>query len=133
LPSTPATADTRRARITAEPPPLVPATREGWLALLAAMTPDELTRYGQIAHDQYVAERRFRWAQILMVLAAAATALGVTRGLILSGYSRMGVLALGLSALLGYWPYRSAKIRRLWWRHYEAVKDEQKRRAIHPD
>jgi hypothetical protein len=133
LPSTRDTADPRRDRITAEPPPLIPATRADFLALLANLNPEELSRYGQIAYDQYVRETRFRVAQILMLLAAVGTALGVTRGLILSGYSRMGVLALGLSALLGYWPYRSAKIRRLWWSHYEAVKDEQKRRAIRTD
>jgi hypothetical protein len=129
LPSTPSTADRRRDLIRHEPPPLIPVTQAGWSQFLATLTPDELARYGQIAYDQYRREARFRWAQILMLLVAVGAALATSRGLILWGYSRTGVLWLGLSALLSYWPYRSAKVRRLWWRHCEAVKDEQKRRT----
>jgi len=92
------------------------------------LSADELSRYGQIAHDQYVRERRFVWAQALVLLVALGSVFATSRGLILWGYSRTGVLALGLSALLGYWPYRGAKVRRLWWRHYRAVHDELERR-----
>jgi hypothetical protein len=129
LSSTPSTADRRRDLIRIEPPPLIPVTQAEWCQLLSTLTPDELARYRQIAYDQYRRETRYRWAQILLLLVAVGAALATTRGLILWGYSRTGVLWLGLSALLSYWPYRSAKVRRLWWRHCEAVKDEQKRRA----
>ena len=128
LPSTHDIAERRRARITAEPPRLIPVTREGWQSFLASLSAEELTRYGQIAHDQYVRERRFVWAQALMLVLAVGSVFASSRGLILWGYSRTGVLALGLSALLGYWPYRGAKVRRLWWRHYRAVNDELERR-----
>jgi hypothetical protein len=113
LPSTPNTAD----------------SDEGWLGLLRKLDDAELAKYGEIAHDQYRRELRFWWAQVLLMLLALA-GLGLTvRGIILWGYSRTGVLSLGLSALLSYWPYRSAKVRRLWGGHLKAVRAEQSRRA----
>jgi hypothetical protein len=128
LPPTPDSVDPRLARIRTEPPKLIRVTREGWSSLLGSLTGDELVRYQQIALDQYKHECRYRWAQAAMLVLAAASAVASARGIILWGYSRTGVFTLGLSALLSYWPYRSAKVRRLWWQHYVAVQDEQKRR-----
>ena len=51
------------------------------------------------------------------------------QGLVTDGLSRQVVLVLGLAAAVGYWPYRKAKVRRLWAGHCKAVAEEQKRRA----
>jgi hypothetical protein len=104
------------------------APAAGWSGLLSAMSNDELVRYGQIALDQYRRELRYWWAQGLLGLAAVGGAAIMLRGLVLWGYSGSGLLTLGLSALMGYWPYRSAKTRKLWWGHYTAVLEEQMRR-----
>jgi hypothetical protein len=107
---------------------LTPATGEAWLALVRSLTDDELARYGQIANDQYRREVRWWWAQALLCLAAGGAVLWALRSLFLAGSGRLALLMLGFSALLGYWPYRKAKSRRLWWGHYQTVVEEQQRR-----
>jgi hypothetical protein len=96
--------------------------------LLGSLSTDELARYGQIAYDQYQRELRYRWAQVLVLLLAGGGLIATARLFVLWGYSRTGVLALGLLALLSYWPYRGAKVRRLWWMHHRAVEKELERR-----
>jgi hypothetical protein len=102
---------------------------EAWRGLLKMLSDDELTRYSAIALDQYDRELKYWWAQALMVLGCVLTVGLMARGLVLSGIGRLGFLALGFSWMLGYWPYRSAKTRSLWWGHYAAVLAEQARRA----
>jgi hypothetical protein len=93
-----------------------------------SLTDDELTRYGQIATDQYRREARLWWAQGILSIVALAWAFWGIHGLLAANSARAGVLTLGLSVVLGYWPYRKAKSRRLWWGHCSAVQEEQRRR-----
>jgi hypothetical protein len=92
------------------------------------LTDDELARYGQIANDQYRREVRLWGAQAVVCIAAIGAAVWGLRWLLWVGSGRLALLTLGLSAMLGYWPYRKAKSRRLWWGHYQAVVEEQQRR-----
>jgi hypothetical protein len=96
-----------------------------------SLTDEELSRYGQIAMDQYRREARLWWAQGLVTLAALGWTLWAIHGLVTERCERLALLMLGLSAVLGYWPYRKAKSRRLWWGHYVAVTEEQGRRLAY--
>ena len=100
-----------------------------WRGLLEVMSDEELRRYGAIALDQYDRELKYWWAQVVLVGGVLVTIGLLARGLVLSGVGRLGLLGLGFSWALGYWPYRSAKTRALWWGHYKAVLAEQARRA----
>lgn len=97
-----------------------------------SLTDEELSRYGQIAMDQYRREARLWWAQGIVSLAAVAWAFWGVHGLVTERCERLALLTLGLSAVLGYWPYRKARSRRLWWGHYLAVTEEQGRRLASP-
>jgi hypothetical protein len=96
--------------------------------LLGSLTDEELDRYSEIAGDQLQHELRHRWLQLALAGLALGSAVWVMRGLLLGHYGGMALLALGLSAVLGYWPYRKARTRRLWRAHRTAVLAEQTRR-----
>ncbi|MEZ5842661.1 MAG: hypothetical protein R3D27_02865 [Hyphomicrobiaceae bacterium] len=121
--STPDTADAEAADL-GEPP----GTTEAWLGLLSHLSDDELARYGEIARDQRRLEWRHAWAQGLCFVAAIGVAAWAVARMVTDGLSRQALLALGLAAALGYWPYRKAKVRRLWGGHCRAVAAEQARR-----
>lgn len=105
----------------------------GWLALLSALTDDELRRYGEIAVDQRKLEYDHWWAQVLLWVAAVVSlALGVWQ-LGVGGVTTRAVLALAAAVAFGYWPYRKARMRRLWQGHCEAVAREQARRVRKAD
>ena len=104
-------------------------TAEGWLQLLSHLSDEELTRYAEIAHDQRRLEWRNGWAQGLCVVIAIGLGAWAIARMVTDGLSRQVVLVLGLAAAVGYWPYRKAKVRRLWAGHCKAVAEEQKRRA----
>ena len=103
-------------------------TSDGWHGLISGLTDEELTRYGEIAVDQKQREWRLGWLQVVLVLAAAGLVIWVIRLAALGHFDRSGLMILGLSAALGYWPYRKAKARWLWETHFEAVRAEQTRR-----
>jgi hypothetical protein len=114
------------------PEPTIDASKTdvaAWRRLLEVLDDAELERYGAIALDQHADELRLWWAQALAAVGALAAAIFAARGLMVSGLGRIVFLALGFSAALSYWPYRSAKTRALWWSHYVAVLDEQAKRA----
>jgi hypothetical protein len=106
------------------------------LSLLTLLSDAELARYGEIAHDQATAEWS-RWRIEGAVLLATAAALGGTVlywGL--DGLADLAAETSGARAMLGmvlgamiYLPYRRAKNLKLWNRHCEAVRDEQRRRV----
>lgn len=123
--STPDIADAEAAE-QGEPP----GTTEAWLGLLSYLSDDELARYGEIARDQLRIEWAHAWAQGLLVVAAIGVAAWAIARVVSEGLSRPAVLALGLAMALGYWPYRKAKVRRLWSGHCRAVAAEQKRRRL---
>jgi hypothetical protein len=102
---------------------------QAWIGLLQLLSDDELQRYGAIALDQYDKELRYWWAQALFAIGAVVSGALLARGLVVSGVGRLAFLTLGFSWVLGYWPYRSAKTRALWWSHYAAVLAEQARRV----
>ena len=106
----------------------MPDTAERWRTLLGSLTDEELDRYREIAGDQVRRELEHGWLQVALVGLALGSAAWVVRGLILGIYGRSALLTLGLSAALGYWPYRKAKTRRLWRAHGAAVLAEQARR-----
>lgn len=100
----------------------------GWPSLLHALTDEELGQYGDLANDQVRREVRWLWAQMLMSIAALGLAgWALSRGLE-TGFDRSRWLSLLGAAALLYWPYRSARIRRLWKGHERMVKDELARR-----
>jgi hypothetical protein len=99
-----------------------------WDGLLGAMTEEELTRYQQIAGDQATHERKLLWLQVVLVVAAVGVLAWGVYGLATAGYSSRALLALGLSPVLGYWPYRKIRTRRLWAKHCRAIDAELERR-----
>ena len=109
------------------------ATAEAGRALLGALNDDELARYGEIARDQAAHELERWWLQAMLAVAAVA-AIGwaavkwSAAGMEASGLGRSLMLALGLAAVLGYWPYRRARNWVLWTKHARAVSAEQARR-----
>ena len=106
----------------------MPDTAERWRAFLGALTDEELERYREIAGDQLKRELQHRWLQLALAGLALMAAAWFMSGLILGVYWLTAILILGLSAALGYWPYRRAKSRRLWQAHCAAVQAEQARR-----
>ena len=103
-------------------------TAEAGQELLGLLSDDELARYGEIAADQVTQELERRWLQGALGIAALGSGLWGAWGFIAAGLGRTGVLAMGVAAALGYWPYRKARTRALWKRHCEAVSAEQERR-----
>ncbi len=106
-----------------------PNTGEGWGSLLGVLTDEELGQYAQVATDQIAREVRWWWLHALMVVSAVALAgwVGIrwfSEGL---GIERL-VYGIGAVLFLAYWPYRSAKTKRLWREHRNAVEGELARR-----
>lgn len=99
--------------------------RSGWLQLLSSLSDDELRRYGQIAADQRRLEWQYAWAQAALVIGSVAAMGWFIAECMAHGLTWGAVAALGLAAVLGYWPYRRAIVRRLWERHCKAVAREQ--------
>jgi hypothetical protein len=106
----------------------MPDTGERWRAFLGTLTDEELERYREIAGDQVNRELKHRWLQLALAGLALVAAAWFMSGIILGVYWVSAILILGLSAALGYWPYRRARTRRLWQAHCAAVQAEQARR-----
>jgi hypothetical protein len=111
----------------------MPNIAEGPQALLDALTDDELARYGEIARDQASQELERWWLQAALALAAiGAVAWAAMRwsaaGVEATGVGRSAMVALGLAAVFGYWPYRRLKNWSLWRGHCKAVNAELARR-----
>jgi len=106
----------------------MPDSAERWQAFLSALTDEELERYREIAADQVKRETKDRWLQLVLAGLALAAAAWFLGELVLGVYWVSAILILGLSAALGYWPYRRARTRRLWQAHCAAVRAEQERR-----
>jgi hypothetical protein len=96
--------------------------------LLAALSDDELVRYGEIARDQMRRELGDWWLQLLLTAGAVGSLVWMGWGVVTTGVGRSTLLQLGLAVALGYWPYRKAKVRALWLSHCAAVDKEQDRR-----
>ena len=101
----------------------------GWLELLSSLSDDELSRYGEIAQDQRNLEYDRWWAQVLCMLAAGSGFGLAVREFWSGGNSRTAVALLIAAIAASIWPYRKAKMRRLWGRHCRAVAQEQGRRG----
>ncbi len=101
--------------------------------MLSALTDEELRRYGEIAADQRRLEWRYGWAQIVCLAGALAATVWFVRELLTAGISWRAGAGLGLAALLGYWPYRKAIVRRLWTKHCRAVERETEMRRNRRD
>ena len=100
----------------------------GWLHLLSALTDDELDRYGEIARDQRDLEYDRWWAQVLCIVAACGAVALLAREVWIEGDTRTVVALMIAGVALSIWPYRKAKMRRMWNRHCAAVAREQARR-----
>ena len=89
----------------------------------------ELARYGEIVADQ----KRLEWKHGLWQRVCAFGAGFVLLGAVWVAWAGHGFWAwapLGLAGLvMGYWPYRKAKVRRLWDGHLAAVAVERQRRS----
>jgi len=99
------------------------------MPLLRSLTNEELDQYGRVALDQMQREDRWKILQGFFVLVAALVALWSVGRMYSAGFSASTLYTLGISALMGYWPYRSAKSKRLWRGHLDAVRGEKARRA----
>jgi|GEM_PF-3032893 len=108
-------------------------TAERWRAILGALTDEELERYHEIVGDQLDHEREHIWLQITLAGLALLAAIWLMSGLLRGVYWLWAILMLGLTAALGYWPYRRARSRRLWLAHRAAVEAEQARRRSKAD
>lgn len=101
---------------------------EGWSELLKVLSDEELDQYAAMAMDQVRQERRWAWAQLFLL----ATSVALTVWLVWRAARQgpdMSTLYESVAAVgLLYWPWRSAKIRRLWQGHCAAVKQEMARR-----
>ncbi len=103
-------------------------TGEDWDQLLQVLTDEELKQYGQMALDQVALENRWAWAQAGLALVAVAVAgWGVWTGF-KSGFGFGSLYWLVPLAIAIYWPYRSARTRRLWNVHFKTVNGELVRR-----
>jgi hypothetical protein len=100
----------------------------GWLELLSSLTDDELHRYGEIAAHQRRIEWQHGWAQMLCVAGSVASMGWFAREYMANGLTWDGGAIAGLAAVLAYWPYRKAIVRRLWGRHCRAVARETAQR-----
>ena len=96
--------------------------------MLSSLTDDELGRYGEIARDQRDLEYDRWWAQILCIVAACGTLGLLVRQIWIEGDTRTAIVILVAAIALSIWPYRKAKMRRMWNRHCAAVAREQARR-----
>lgn len=101
----------------------------GWLKLLSSLSDDELSRYGEIARDQHALEYGNWWGQIGCMLASIAALVWGSWRLVVSGMTAETILAMVAAVVLGYWPWRKVRTRRLWQGHCEAVAREQARRV----
>ena len=100
-----------------------------WLNLLSSLTDEELSRYGEIARDQRNIEYDRWWAQVLCMLAAGGGLALAAREFWSGGITRTAVALLIAAIAAGIWPYRKAKMRRLWGQHCQAVAQEKQRRG----
>jgi len=102
---------------------------EDWSALLGALTIEELRHYGRISLDQVVRAGRWFWVQIVVLaLTLGLACWGLWSGL-KTGIRLETLYWAGPGLLAVYWLYRSAKARRLWSMHFDAVNGELSRRG----
>jgi hypothetical protein len=101
---------------------------EGWLGLLQALTDEELEQYARLARDQVLREERWKWVKAASGFLAAGVLAWAGARMLTLGPDRVKFYALGISGMLGYWPYRAVRSRRLWQAHLDAVRAEQARR-----
>ena len=99
-----------------------------WLILLSTLTDDELDRYGEIAKDQRNLEYDRWWMQILCIVGAICALGWAVREMVASGGLRWVLVLLAASLALAVWPFRKARMRRMWDRHCKAVSQEKARR-----
>ncbi|MGI9521642.1 MAG: hypothetical protein ACR2PG_08340 [Hyphomicrobiaceae bacterium] len=104
-----------------------------WLKLLKTLTDDELEKYSQIAADQRDVEYDRWWAQVACMLGTIAALVLAVRMLAMGGQTRSAILFAVVAIAVGIWPYRKARMRRLWQRHLIAVDRERARRASASD
>ncbi|MGI9426943.1 MAG: hypothetical protein ACR2PA_27440 [Hyphomicrobiaceae bacterium] len=104
-----------------------------WLNLLSTLTDDELNRYGEIAQDQRNIEYDRWWMQVLCIVGAVCAFGWALRESLVSGGSRWVLLLLATSLALAIWPFRKARMRRMWNRHCQAVSREKARRQAVAD
>ncbi len=104
-------------------------TGEDWRGLLGVLTEEELNQYGSMAMDQVRRETNRTLLNLLMLLTALALIAWAGWTIYHVGESGWLVyLALGLAGVFVYFPWRSAKTKKLWLGHYERVKQELDRR-----
>jgi hypothetical protein len=97
--------------------------------MLGMLTDRELAQYDGLARDQVRQEERLGWLKGVAALASIAVLAWGIAQLARSEFESALLVPLGISVLLGYWPYRAVKSRRLWQSHVAAVQNEQRRRA----
>jgi len=125
---TPNTAEDEAARAVRSSDAHDPEAKDSWLNLLSFLSDAELVRYGEIVADQKRNEWRHGAAQRGCAFGAAFVFAGGV-WLYWAGYGLVAPALIGATGLaMGYWPYRKAKVRRLWDGHMEAVAKEQQRR-----
>ena len=101
---------------------------EGWDELLKVLSDEELDQYAEMAMDQVRQERRWAWAQLILLAASMALTVWFVWRAARHGPDMSTLYAFALAIGLIYWPWRSAKTRRLWQGHCTAVKQEMARR-----
>lgn len=121
-----ATAGNERSQRTSN---LTQPTAEGWSGVLGVLTDRELAQYAGLAEDQIRREERLGWLKGAFGVASVAILVWSIARLAHLEFEKMLLVPLGISGLLGYWPYRAVKSWRLWQSHVAAVRDEQVRRA----
>lgn len=101
---------------------------EGWGELLKVLSDEELDQYATLANDQVRQERRWVWIQLIMLAAAIGLTVWLVWRAARQGPDMSTLYASALAIGLIYWPWRSAKVCRLWKRHSAAVGQEVARR-----
>src|SRR5690606_15407517 len=104
-------------------------TAEGWLGMLGVLTDGELAQYASLARDQARREERLGWVKGAFAVASVAILVWSIGRLVRLDFDKVLLVPLGISVLLGYWPYRAVRSRRLWQSHMTAVRNEQMRRS----
>jgi hypothetical protein len=102
--------------------------RKGAVRLLEELTPEEITRYMDMARDQVRQEERLAWLKLSLAAAAVALVIYDLADGLQNGITTWHIGVLMLAAALGYWPWKVRSYRRLWMKHLTAAKAELARR-----
>jgi hypothetical protein len=108
------------------------AGRLGAVELLGELSDEDLARYQTVACEQAAIEQKHWGLKAASAIGAVVLAASVVWHAATSGLSRWDIAGLGLSGLMGYWPWRAWVCRAMWLLHATRARSEHERRGLLP-